>query len=107
MRKNTQREELRSSEQWKQGNTRSRSPREPAFEQVFLCLAILSSFPVDVPLNLQFRLAFSQYDWHCSVISPLDINNLFLIEPFILAWKNAFPLTLEVKRLVEIFGFTS
>ena len=38
MRKNTQREELRSSEQWKQGNTRSRSPREPAFEQVFLCL---------------------------------------------------------------------
>ena len=38
MRKNTQREELRSSEQWKQGNTRSRSPTEPAFEQVFLYL---------------------------------------------------------------------
>jgi len=38
MGKNTHREELRSSEQWKQGNTCSRSPKEPAFEQVFLCL---------------------------------------------------------------------
>ena len=41
MRKNTHREELRSSEQWKQGNTRSRSPREPAFGRFFCAYSIV------------------------------------------------------------------
>jgi len=35
MRKNTQREEVRSYEQWKQGNTCSRSPKGPAFGRFF------------------------------------------------------------------------